>query len=476
MGGLPRHRADSSVRDADPDVYVQGSFRLGTAIKPASEEEDYDIDMVCRLKYEMSDLSQADLKNKLGVEIKAYAKRYRMSRPKNGRRCWTLHYSEDAQFHLDALPAIPDYERRRILKESGPALERLGSTALSITDKEHPDYRQISSNWQRSNPKGYSLWFRDRMGSEFQKRALSEATRIQASVEDVPIYRVRTPLQEAIQLLKRHRDITFSDRSDDKPISIIITTLSAHSYDQEPTVATALGSILRRMENYIEVKSGVYWVTNPADPNENFADKWEEHPERKDAFYEWLDKAKSDFSNAAVAINKEAAGEILNESLGDALVDRALTRANPLRKSRFSNALVRAGNLVLFPAYMRKPRWPQAPEGQVQINRATYEQDGFRPQVFYSGGDPLPKNCKLRFEANTDIAGRYKVYWQIVNTGLEAENADSLRGGFDFDGATRGGLTHKESTLYQGQHSIECFIVKRGRLVARSGQFIVNIS
>ncbi|SDJ35120.1 hypothetical protein [Salipiger marinus] len=27
------HRPESTVRESDPDVYVQGSFRLGTAIK-----------------------------------------------------------------------------------------------------------------------------------------------------------------------------------------------------------------------------------------------------------------------------------------------------------------------------------------------------------------------------------------------------------------------------------------------------------
>jgi len=92
-----------------------------------------------------------------------------------------------------------------------------------------------------------------------------------------------------------------------------------------------------------------------------------------------------------------------------------------------------------------------------------------------SKGAPLPRNCSLRFEADTTVTGRFKVYWQVVNTGREAEDADCLRGGFSPDAAARGGLSHSESTLYWGQHSIECFIVKNGKLAARSGQFIVNI-
>ena len=34
----------------------------------------------------------------------------------------------------------------------------------------------------------------------------------------------------------------------------------------------------------------------------------------------------------------------------------------------------------------------------------------------------------------------------------------------------------QESTSYSGTHTIECFIVKNGYLVARSGAFVVNIA
>lgn len=470
------HRPESTVRDDDPDVYVQGSFRLGTAIKPASDEEDYDIDMVCRLDYEKSSLSQAELKRRVGVEINAYAKRHGMSKPDNGRRCWTLVYADGAQFHMDVLPAVPDAEKRQYLREAGPVLARLGETALAITDKEHHDFRKVPGEWPRSNPKGYALWFRDRMGRVFRNRALNEARKMQASVEDVPAYRVRTPLQGAIQILKRHRDLMFSDRSDEKPISILITTLGAHAYNQEEDLTGALFSILKGMHLHIKHRHGIDWVENPADPTENFADKWEKHPERRDAFYEWLEQARADFAAAQQALTADGAGTILSERMGSGLVNRALGRRDPFKKLNYPARLVRAANVFLAPAYMRKPRWPHAPEGSVAIRAATFTQNGFRPQSFFSGGQALPKNSKLRFEAETTVTGRFKVYWQVVNTGSEAETADCLRGGFNHDSAIRDGLTHTESTLYRGKHSIECFIVKNGKLAARSGQFIVNIA
>lgn len=42
-------RDESTLKDLSPDVYVQGSFRLGTPIRPVNENEHYDIDLVCEL-------------------------------------------------------------------------------------------------------------------------------------------------------------------------------------------------------------------------------------------------------------------------------------------------------------------------------------------------------------------------------------------------------------------------------------------
>lgn len=51
--------------------------------------------------------------------------------------------------------------------------------------------------------------------------------------EDIPDALVRTPLQRAIQIMKRHRDMRFNGHRDEdhKPISMIITTLAAKLYE-----------------------------------------------------------------------------------------------------------------------------------------------------------------------------------------------------------------------------------------------------
>ena len=47
------------------------------------------------------------------------------------------------------------------------------------------------------------------METEFNSVRKFLAESRQAQVEDVPEYKVKTPLQQAIQILKRHRDIMF---------------------------------------------------------------------------------------------------------------------------------------------------------------------------------------------------------------------------------------------------------------------------
>ena len=157
---------------------------------------------------------------------------------------------------------------------------------MVITDIESPVYHALSDDWQRSNPKGYAEWFKLRMRDVFERRRKMLAESMKASVEDIPDYKVRTPLQSAIMILKRHRDGMFEKRYDERPISIIITTLAAHAYNGEDKIADALYSILARMDSFIKYDGYRYIISNPSDPFENFADKWPQHPEREAAFFE----------------------------------------------------------------------------------------------------------------------------------------------------------------------------------------------
>ncbi|MER9863197.1 nucleotidyltransferase [Mesorhizobium sp. M0185] len=335
------HRDESAVRGFDPAVYVQGSFRLGTAIRPINDAEEYDVDSVCELKkLSKNDLTQFDLKQLLGREIKAYHDAKGMTKPvREGRRCWILDYADGAQFHMDVVPALPNGAEQRLLLERANYDARWAETGIAITDREEPTYTVPTTKWPRSNPKGYAEWFKARMAAVLARRKemLVESLRrrgVTASVEQLPDYRVRTPLQAAVMLLKRHRDNMFARDPDLKPISVIITTLAGHAYGEEDTIAGALLSILERMDQYIHHVGSKYVIPNPTDPFENFADKWEKEPGKAQAF---------------------------SARMGTALTDRAVRKI-----SGSGGGLLRAASVApaaAVPSFGNAPRVPTTPKG-----------------------------------------------------------------------------------------------------------------
>lgn len=468
-------REESTLKDFSPEVYVQGSFRLGTPIRPVNEDEHYDLDLVCELHASKSNLTQRELKHLLGQEMRIYAKHHAMKDVTESRRCWTLDYAEGAQFHLDALPAIPDAARKRAQLAARSLSTTWVETAIAITDVDHPSYEVRCHDWPHSNPKGYTNWFRSRMREAFERQRAAMALEAKANVEDVPSYRVKTPLQQAVQVLKRHRDIRFAKDPDNKPISIIITTLAGLSYRGESNVAYALQAILAGLDSHIETRDGVTWIPNPTDPEENFADRWATHPQRKQRFFEWLAAARDDFLRIGALTNRERLVEQATSALGDR-VARAASLA-PSRPAQAGASLFQRTASVFLATHKKPAPWQHVRGGTVTIAEAIVSRHGYRSKPFYHDSTPLAKNVSLTFKAVTDVPWPFDVHWQVVNTGPEAAAVPGgLRGGFDAGTVERGSIVKHESTYYSGTHTIECFIVKDGYLVARSGAFVVNIA
>ena len=80
------------------------------------------------------------------------------------------------------------------------------------------------------------------------------------------------------------------------PASIIITTIAAKLYDHETDYVELFEKIIKRFAQQIENRSGVYWVANPVNAAENFADRWISDLKKREAFFEWLHKVNADFS------------------------------------------------------------------------------------------------------------------------------------------------------------------------------------
>ena len=452
--------SDSPLAAYYPEIYVQGSFRLGTVVRPVDNDGDYDIDQVCRLKIKKQSITQADLKKKIGDRLKVRDDFKAIL--KESRRCWTLEYPQDPAmpgFHLDILPSIPHDERL--------------PNGILLSDKE-------LHLWQKSNPIFYADWFKERMAVVFLKRATFLAESIGASIEDVPEWRVKTPLQRIVQILKRHRDTYFADNTDNKPVSIIITTLAGHAYQNEEDLFDALESIVKLMPSFIENHDGVWWVQNPVDEDENFADKWNEYPERREAFLNWLRKVQQDFTQVSKAPSLREGIDLLNESIGEATMNKVASDLD-------------VQNTSLLPAIIRqKPSVPAIgntnhaldPRSKFQI--VTNSKFKVRiivgvylnphgKRLWQLADRPVPKNIWLRFSIKTNVPEPYTVKWQVTNSGDEADNAGQLRGDF-YDSEDSCKRVRWESTAYRGTHWVRAFIFNNQEIcVAESPITFVKI-
>lgn len=449
---------DSELAQFDPDIFPQGSFRLGTMVRPLNDDEEYDIDLVCHLKIKKENTTQKELKDRVGKRLEARDDLKKILKP--SRRCWVLDYPEP--FHMDVLPVIPNVERL--------------PNGILLTDTE-------LRHWQHGNPIDYAEWFKEQMKVVLIEKRAAYAKRYQMSIEEVPEYEVKTPLQRVVQILKRHRDIYFQNNLQNRPVSIILTTLAAKAYRNQPDLYTALISVATRMHKYIEKRpDGKWWVQNPVNEDENFADKWNEYPERREAFFGWLEQVQDDFGVVARQKGLTKSASALSPVLGRNTVARAAASLGVnttgiagstglITKSAASAPQVPAlGNA----SHCVPPIWPLSLQYRVSVTGTVHPGSPRSKTKWPLSQRPVPREVWLKFEAKTNVPEPYEVRWQVVNTGQEALLARGLRGD-EFEECNGGKNIRWEGTEYRGTHWIEAFVVRQGVCVARSQPIKVRI-
>lgn len=266
------------------EIYAHGSTGLGTTVKPMARE-DFDVDLICKVLRFAPDRLPSELKQIIGDRLKENARYAGMLEEK--KRCWRLNYARE--FHLDISPTIINPE--------------CGNGGELVPDKKLREFKP-------TNPKGYKALFERRASLmpklRAQKTIMAED---RANMEPFPVYgSAKGILRRTVQILKRHRDVHFQNIGEDiAPISIVITTLAAQSYeycvrnfvfDSELDVLVAT---IRMMPHFIEKPfvNGrlLYVVANETTFGENFAERWNTEPARAVAFYEWHAKALADFES-----------------------------------------------------------------------------------------------------------------------------------------------------------------------------------
>lgn len=342
-------KEDDVLKLYHPIVSPQGSLRLGTIIQPVFEDDDLDVDLVFRLTSKNPSWTQFLLKYAVGNRLKS-SNRYSPMLDKEGHRCWTLKYRDNAdspkeRYHMDILPCVADSEYESRLQRMMANVyqhDQIDKLSIRITDNNAEGYYTETDidKWLKSNPDGYALWFANRckLNSQISMRSLNDI---------IPIGRQsnKTILQRIVQLLKRHRDYMFRDDKDNKPISIIITTLAARAYRGENNLLEGFCNVVNSMT--LVKKGDLYWVENPVNPDENFADKWKKYPQRQVNFIKWLQKIKSDvsriFTMQGIPLQREIA-----DLFGEKIKNDAYSRMGENLKKRSADGTLKVGSTAML--------------------------------------------------------------------------------------------------------------------------------
>ncbi len=313
-----------------PYQCIQGSAALGLAIRPMARD-NFDFDISCELT-PPDYLTSLEVRNAVEVRLREDGNYSRMLNTEK-LRCLRLDYAEAEKFHLDIVVAkVARWQNRT-------------GTAVQVPDKK-------LEQWIGSDPRGYINWFKSRqIVTQFERSLLAlSASALQAETAPAPRQpkpNEKLPIQWAIQIMKRHRDVMFQgERSKDAPISAIITTLAAKAYQGQGTILEALLSCATRMIDQFDDQAQTL-VLNPVLPTENFADKWPHKPARRKAFFEWHAKLMLDVRRLIDAEKLLTIGDTVENLLGEKPKAAAFaTHAELLRKMQASGTLGTAASVA----------------------------------------------------------------------------------------------------------------------------------
>ena len=201
----------------------QGSYALGTLIKPVDDNDEYDADIqvVMNSNPKWRPKDYVNEIHKTLKQNKNYADKLRLK-----TRCVTVDYADD--FHLDVVPRVTIGGKHYICNRNDDRFEQTDGT-------------------------GYREWF-------------NEKNRITGG-----------NLKRVVRLLKYLRD----HKNSYTVKSIMLTTLAGNAIRSDDegmegvsTVADTLVTVLTRMDAYLQRRPCMPIVQNPALPSEDFNRHW----------------------------------------------------------------------------------------------------------------------------------------------------------------------------------------------------------
>lgn len=416
----------------------QGSVAMGTIIQTRFVDEEYDIDDGLVIPRDQLTNDDGTLMSSPQVReaVREALKDGRFNRqPKLFTNCVRVFYAEEDEekHHVD----FPVYRR--------------------WSDEDGNKFRELASadSWVGSNPTQINTWF---SGIVEDRNAATAGW--------------GTQFRHLNQLLKRFCR-SRSEWLDLLPNGLKLAMLVAECQPSyKARIDVAFADLLANIKSRLEVSKVIRNLAHPDQPMLTRTT----NDENVQVLLEKIDSALEQIETLDDAENEKAARSVWDWVFkSDGFFKEFDDAAAEARKS-FPHA--RGIERFAVP-WREEPSWSVVQLYTASIaGRWAQSSTSNRWHEFLSDGSALPKHISLRFYCHTNTPKPFAVFWQVVNTGDDAMRArNGLRGQIipsSTNGA--GGLQmREESTLYRGMHWIECFIVKDGVCVARSGPFVVNI-
>jgi len=301
------------------DVYPHGSVRILTTVKPIGRDE-FDLDVAIHLKADTPHTPQR-IYNELKRRLSEHEKYKGMLELKN--RCIRLNYAGD--FHMDILPGIQE--------------SRFDDDKIKIPDHD-------LGRWVSSSPRGYGKWFIAK--AELAKESLLEKA-LRAEKLPTDDFKKKKPLQRAVQLIKRYRDLYFQNDDTYKTSSIVLTTIAGEFYRGEESIFETIDNIVLTIRSRIYSGTGRLKVLNPVNSAEDFTDKWDD-VRYYEAFKKFAMHLYSEWQKLKMEQGVVTEATILNRLFGDDIFKSAQAKQalllEEIRKNKSLGAVRNTGVLT----------------------------------------------------------------------------------------------------------------------------------
>lgn len=339
-------------KGVNADIYPQGSFAIGTVVRPCTQgkEVDYDLDFICEISQEKGKTTPKSIKHIIGNILKDSGKPLK----REDDTCWTLDYADiqdNIGFNLDIVPAVHEEEKIINSLVTQGVSYKYAKDAVAITVRK----TQEKYEWGYGNAKGYTNWFNEINEPYMSYRKEERQKLFEANIAPLPDISEKSNLQMVIQILKRHRDVYFyRTNSKYKISSSIITTIVAQvakHTDPHKNLLELLEFIVNELYTYVRLineqdkflmenpnrltikKNRTEWVIpNPVNPENNLSKDWTD--ETAEYFFKWIKEVKED-----LVLSKDYDDEkyliSLKNGFGNHIVEKSIRDLgiNPIKKN-----------------------------------------------------------------------------------------------------------------------------------------------